>query len=526
MTLSACSNTANPAPVSTDLNDDALLAPSPPELSIQSATGRLTLAWQGIEGYPHATVYRYDSLTGIEDTANESMTSLDGLNTLAIASNTHLTAWHRQQYRVELCKVSNCLSSARISIASLAENTIQQLTPSVYLRNERYGEHISSNTNASLLAIALPVEGAIELLLRNGYEWTVTQRVKLASLSASISRKIRLSSSESGDTLAVLISDENQTSQIRLLERLGETWIETASLTVPVNTASPLDGASQRNIDTTLTAGDLFVSDDENSVYFRQGSHAFIYQRGAITWPGTASYTVALGSNESNSNTSSSRIYASATDSALKRIHNIEFTDNQLWLNSWELTNAEANKGSWKLLSRTSLDSINPQRQAHISSNQSGDRVVVSGWENTSSQYQSPIMWRYEIPFTEAVSGENTNATVLDSLRMAPVEYGDASLSMSADESLNTIALAWQTHDTGSEQNSDGHAALSTYVFDDIAKRWLPALELPESMPTLAKQVFAKQLLISRDASSLFLASRPSSANPATNQAGQVRVLR
>ncbi len=205
-----------------DLSDDTLIPPEQPTLSLSANTGVLNFQWQPIEGQSRARLYRHDPQTGGETLTHEFDDPTAG--NWQLPSQTHARPWHRQQYRIELCTVDDCVSSARMPLAGLAPYTIDTLSPAVFVENERYAEQLAINHTATLAVLTLPAEGALEFQIRVGGQWILTQRLQLDALAITSNRTLDIALSDTGDTVAVLVRDSSNSTEhtIRILERLGE----------------------------------------------------------------------------------------------------------------------------------------------------------------------------------------------------------------------------------------------------------------------------------------------------------------
>lgn len=509
-----------------DLTDDALTAPAEPTLTILSYPGSLQLSWQTTGTQTKARVYQFNASTREEVLIGE----YDALNTqsLTLPSHTHQRAWYQEQFRVELCHQNDCVSSSRVAITGLAEQTVQRLTPSVFIHGERYGEQVAINQDATLLVAALPVEGAIDFYLRSTNNWVIGQRTRLSSLTTSLTRKMSFALSASGDTLAIVCTDTQNPSnnEVRILERLGEGWFETAqwALEIPAHRLNNPEDSVETFIHAT-------ISDKGDRLLIQAHGKTTFHQLEALGW----SVAVTLRHTEfSTRSLAFSRQFAEkayrlsvTTDAQLKSVFTIDSLDQELWLSVWQQENEDPVSGLWLKTAAYPIDNLNPNRKVIVHSNREGSSLAVAGWERTVSSFHTPVMWRFNRPDIDSATAEFTSTTTLsasDSLRMPPTTANSAQLRFSANQSLDTVVLGWQS--TQSIDENSGHdAAVSTYRFDPVNQRWLLALELPESMPTLAKHAFANGTVISPDGSTLIIATPAGQSQSGVNRVGELLVM-
>ena len=181
--LSGCSNDGNVAASmgSSEAQKDQLgqdaAATSPaldaPVLDISGAPETLLLNWQTTQPDQIANVYEFNALSGEELLVRGGIAA--NQQSLSVPSRTALREWQADQFRVELCIASDCMTSERVAVESLAEATVQSLTPSVFLKGERFAESVATNYDASVVTTSLPLSGSIQVHFRVGKQWFFKQ---------------------------------------------------------------------------------------------------------------------------------------------------------------------------------------------------------------------------------------------------------------------------------------------------------------------------------------------------------------
>ena len=514
-------NTASVAesPTSADLSADSLVAPAQIETSLSSAQGLITLEWEPIENQRSSSVYLYDSLVGSE--IQLGSTNDASQSSFTLPSLSHQRAWHREFLRVEVCNNDNCISSKRLSVADAIESTIQRITPSVFIEGERFAQSITINDNAKLMAVALPSQGAIDIYLKPANEWVATQRTHLTNLSVSTVREIHMDFSSSGDTLAVLIFHNNglDAPEIKILERLGEGWFETSTIEL-----SGIDQTSDSNTVLELERP-LIISENGSRLLVNIAQQAYtLYQTdmgwsspellahaNIVSWPDT--FTDRVIDNGVLKSMSASR--------SLDRIFLAHSIDQSLWLSTWHVQSTTAPTPTWEKTAAYPISAIAHDNELKMSSNRTGDQIIIAGWEAVEGADLTPVAWRYQLPDSSETS-VSTSLDSLDSIRFPPTQDTSASIRFSSNDELDQVVLGWQ----GTSDDSKGHdAALMSYTYSSESMRWIPKLELPEVYPTFAKQAFVRSTELSPDGSALLISISAGSSLSSENRVGEIAAL-
>jgi hypothetical protein len=502
-----------------DLTNDSLLPPAEATLAIASEPGFLQLTWDSIPDQRIASIYKFDKVEGFEVLLAQSTDS--SKQTIKLPSRTHQRAWHSEQFRIQLCDPNDCVSSARVSIAGLAEGSVQRVYPSVFVQDEKFADSIAFNSIASLMAVSLPVQGAIDLYSRSENLWRRIQRISLEPTTLPQARIISLGLSPSGDTVGALLTDGQNTSYIKLLERFGEAWFETTSLEIG-SASTPATSISE-----AIFSDAISISKNSNQILISLGEKLFTAFRASSGWtvpsrlqqnqyqPLRIAFTERFSTQ--------SLLKAVSANLAHTRLFTVHSLDQSLWLSVWEQTALNFATPVWNKISAFAIDNINSGKDVSIQSDSSGDRVVIAGWELNGDVEHTPVLWRYEIPSVSGVAVANSaELSVIDSIRFPFTAQDSAVLRFSADDTLNQLVLGWQNEETAT---GTPDAALITYKFSTTAMRWLPKLELPEAFPTFAKQSFVRSTLISPDGETMIISIGAGQSLAGENIVGELVML-
>ena len=393
------------------------------------------------------------------------------------------------------------VSISPLAISPFAGATVQRIAPAVFLQDERFAESIASSHDGTVVFTTLPLEGAVQVHFRNPLQWISGDPIQVVpAYSQSI---IDIASSGDGDMLAVLVEgtdDNDWQANVSIVERLGETWVVTGDLTLPASTV--VDKTATLELSTT---GDqLLVKSDE---------HAVFYQRSALDW---ISYQRFIAPSDY-------RIAAIGVDAHFSRMQMLLQGNNQWKLFASQLAldrTMETNVlvQSWSDNDATFFDGFDANSEVQLQSHQDGTSVMVAGWDNAALTERSPVLWRYTIGQSDAQTALST-LDVMDSLRLEPTTDAQARLRFSASHTLDTVVLGWQSA-------AADEARLTSFRYNENRKRWLMALKLPDAMPSLARQGFAGQTLLSANGQTLLVAIPAGKETLPDNHVGELLVFR
>ena len=439
-----------------------------PVLDVVGAAETLVLNWQTTQPDQIANIYELNALTGEELLIRGGIAA--NQQSLSVPSRTALREWQADQFRVELCIASDCVTSERVAVDSLAEATVQTLTPSVYLKGERFAESVVVNHDASVVATSLPVSGSIQVHFRVDKQWFSNKPVDV--IDEEFQNLANVTISDNGDTIAALMATtfENQAlHEIRIVERLGETWVPTTSFT------SSATGHQEASVAFDLSA-------DGNSILFGSDTSLRIYRQ-QDNW---SQHSVLTPQD-------TGRFLAATMNDDYTTLFAIEKHAEILWLVSYRLETIGAEAG-WVETHRSTIQGIDSSDTVLLQASADATSLMIAGWEQAALDEKRPTLWRYRVN-----SGAELSISAQDSVQLMPVAQSDAALRFSASDTLDTMVLGWQSA-------SGNDAELNTFNYNDLHREWRVALELPANIPALAEQGFAGDVRFSGDGTTLLLA--------------------
>lgn len=476
-----------------------LVAPPQPRLQIAAHPGSLVLLWQSDSSDTLANVYAYSSISGQETLVAENIPAQN--NTLTLPSLSPSRPWQHQQFRVELCSATDCVSSDRMPISWLAGATVQRIAPSVFLQGEHFAESIASNHDGTIVFTTLSLEGAVQVHFRNELQWISSDPIQVApAYSQSI---IDVASSGNGDMLAVLVgatADNAWQASVSIVERLGEAWVVTGAVSIPTS-------AVVRNTAT------LTLSKPGDQLLLKTADQVLLYERSALNWIPTQRFTAP----------SDSHIAAVSVDERFSGVQILLQGNNQLKLFASQLAgNMEMDTNvlmqGWPDSDATLVMGLDADSEVQLQSHQDGTSVIVAGWDTVTLTERSPVLWRYTIGQPDVQTGLSS-VDAIDSLRLRPTTDAQARLRFSASHTLDTVLLGWHSA-------AGDNARLTSFQYDANHMRWFMALELPDALPSLAKQGFAGQVLLAANGETLLIATPAGNATPPHNHVGELLVFR
>lgn len=520
-------SSANGGGPSSSLSGDALIAPEQPVLRLRAEPGTLILDWTPVAEQTTARLYQHDSALPGETLVYESDDWQQHL--LHLPSATAQTPWHRQRYRLELCTADNCVSSERMAISGLTAATAHYLSPTVFLRGERYAEQMALNHDASLAVISMPLEGSLEFHIRSETRWSFSQRLRLNDLPDTEKRSFFLSASDTGDTIAVYTSnaDNSDPGEIRILERLGETWLQTTSLPLPgVPEAGSAGQTAFGQSTDLLTKPDhsITISAAGNELLLQSHDRLYTSRRTAAGWSTPQVLAEMNSDNAASAPEHQSKLTSSTVSRDFSRILALVQQNGSTYLNLWSV---EPTTNDWQPTGHLLLSDFSQEHELSLHADTQGDELLIAGWEAGNRPERHPIMWRYALSQNSGTqsAAEGISLQALSSLRAPPTSEAQATLVFHASEWLTQVVLGWQLMDdpgTGSMPD----AAFSTWQYHPQSAQWLSDLELPEAIPTLAKQAFGREMVLSADGSTLMMAVDVRRTQANGPGIGEVLVLR
>lgn len=479
-----------------DLAADTLVAPAAPTLELRPSPGALTFRWDAPRSVTETVqLIAHDADDGRETTL---ATLAPGRRELRLPIAPHRLRWGAVSWRVAHCGADGCLSSRRERPEGLAEATFESIRPGVVVADERFGERVALSESGTLLALARPVEGRVELRYALGDGSIAADPLPRLDGPASTTRALDVALSASGDTIAVLGGDavRNVAPWVAVLERLGEGWFETARFDAFADGSTRIGVGAARPQVALAADGSRLLAACRGTADCPLVVHelADVGWRVAARLDGTPSDATPL---------------AVAASAALDRVAIVTAgTDGagpRLRLHDAAL--------GWRAHRSVALASLDADAPVAIALDARGTHLALGGRAAASVDASTLVLRRQRL----ALDGDALELVTEDAQRLAGPERGRPfALSLAADAALDTIAFGWRTaHD----------ATLVTRVRRD--GRWAPALALPDAAATFAKRPFGGALAVAADGGTLAFDVPASAADPATApRSGRVALLR
>jgi hypothetical protein len=362
----------------------------------------------------------------------------------------------------------------------------------VFIEGESFAQSFAVSENADVLFAAMPTAASVSIYLRHESNWIETQRIKLPDEMVSRTRRLSLVSDSNGDTVAVYSTDPVSQSKgiVHVLERLGESWIATASIKV----SEIVDDGDWP--DDTEPMGQLQISRDGGRLLLEKTGTLILYTRSSTGW--TAGNVFALPTD---------RQFLSAIADEILQFHYVLERDHVgFWLSNWVFTDDH-----WHQLSRHSLPFPLDGNDIALALNTTGNGFTVGSWDASSPPERTPTAWRFSL--TSAGDIE-----IQDSVTGASAWSDSARLRMAVDKTANAIAIGWQ-------DTTASDASLSSYRYETKTRSWYKAWHLPDIIPFLAKQAFVHSVRFSSNSRFLLLTNPHSDAANRQNFVGEILVI-
>ena len=486
-----------------NLANDALNAPPAPALTIAATVDGLHFSWPLAEQSVSTNLYQMNSRTRLEQKLNADLTPATTEYLLAV--DVHRLAWNDLLYRVEQCDTSDCVSSAYVSIAGQFTSAITTLRADEPVSGNGFGQALAINSNGNVGLIAAPGNQAVYVYFQLPNGWIQGSHLQLQEAAPTRISELQVAMSASGDTLALLLFYESKliNPTVRIYDRLGENWIQTASISpLDATTDNPAVGwrSDSAGLKMSLNGERILiglqqlqpVSDPPNTEAEVLVDLVAVYDRTAVTWQRAA--TISLPAAHQ-------RLPAISGSDDLQTIHLLSKSNTaDVQLHEYQFTGPH-----WQLRHSQTISMLQPTRDLSLVTHSNGLHFVVAGWESGSTQQRTPVAWRYDS------TDPNTLATwqATDSLRLAPTSSPKARLQLAADGDLDIMILGWWNEAT---------ADMSGYSRQN--SRWKTSFRWPTEINNRQTQISG--IAVSRDGSTVMLGTNQ---HPANNTGGTVHVL-
>jgi len=462
------------------LEDDTLVAPDAPSLSIQAGPGALEFLWEDKHNDTSASIttislYQYDYRTELEVAVDATIAPTDTSYVHKITA--HQLAWDSSSYRVEICTQDDCLSSVRVPVKDLLSNAVDPITATDSQSAHSFGDHVALNATGNIAVATSPANARALVYFHIAERWFQASTLTSDQFTNQSNATMRVAVSASGDTIAIASIASNARPQVVVFDRLGENWIETSSVNLitannvtqswyPDTLALALSEDGNR-----LAIGAISPNQSPNNSA-NTNNRVMIFDRGAINWVSTTNLNIPA---------QHTRMPAFSTSAALDRVFVLSAMTESLYLHEYAIGN-----NGWNVAAPQFIDTINPTVDNIVVSSANGMQVVVAGWESESNSRFSAVAWRFQKSADSWV--------VSDSVKLPPVALTAATLRLAADASLSSIAIGWQ---------AAGSANLAFY--NQNQTRWHHLFSVPEAFNLNRDLPLVQSVAISADNSTALI---------------------
>ncbi len=467
------------APTGAVLGDDGLIAPTSPSLSIGTAPGVLNFAWvdnHNVRGtVTNTKLYQYNFRTEQE---LELSVDIDESNPrFSLPITPHRIAWDANSYRVEICTQDNCLSSQRVAISDLLINAVTATTPANPDLSTSFGDDIAMNATGNVAVVSSPQQASAAVLFNLEQQWIQATTLNSPNFIASGDARMKVAASASGDTIAIASITTRSNPVISVFDRLGENWIETASIAA---FAPSLTGQQwhTESMSLQLSAnGDrlLFgavpalqsINDANNQL-----CRLVIFDRNANAWARTTQLSVP---------TQHTRLASTTASADISTVVALSSFNNGLYIHAY------SNSGSqWSQAQTQYLDNITPTADTKLAASANATQLTLAAWELNSNNTASAVAWKLE--------KRSGGWVARDSIRTPPMNDTTAKLRLATDAALQSIAVGWQ---------AQGNANLAFY--EQIDSRWVHQFSVPDGLNLNSTVPLVQSLAMSSDNSTTLI---------------------
>jgi len=458
---------------------DGITAPSAPTLSISASAGALNFKWFDWRTNAKATttikLYEYNEQTQQEKELDAEIAAGDLRFSLPVTP--HRLAWDAINYRVEICSSDNCVSSNWVPVRSLLTQLLTTMTPSDQKLSYSFGDDLAINAIGNLAIASSPLAASAAVMMRNGKRWVQVSTLASDHFSKTPDSAMRVSVSSSGDTVAIASASSTSSPKIVIFDRLGENWIETASISPyePVAIAEQWDAASMS----------LQLSDNGDRLVFAaqpkgqsvnkfddRHNQVLVFDRSTIIWTLAARLSVPL---------QNTKLRATSASGDIGKIVTLSASNNSLYLHEYALL-----RGQWRESAPQRLEALTPSVDVQIISAQDGAQISVATWDLHSDSRRSPLAWKFEKRAAGWIA--------VDSIRLPPTGDRSAMLRLAGDASLLSLAVGWQ---------AQTDANLAFYAMED--QRWQHQFSVPDSLNLNRRLPMVQSIAISANNSTTLI---------------------
>lgn len=455
------------------LDNDTLIAPEAPTLSIQAAPGALNFAWQDHHNDAETSLssislYEYDFRSEQEVLIDATIDPATTQHTVAITS--HQLAWDSISYRIEICSPDNCLSSLRMPIAELLIDSVTPITPDSAQFSNSFGDHLGLNATGNIAVVTSPAQASVVVLFNVANQWIQASTLTSSSFTQSAGADMYVTTSASGDTIAVASIANNAAPIITVFDRLGENWVETGSIAPIVSNSATQSWFTDSVVITLSDNGDRLAMASHsvvsaNDASMNNNQHITIFDRGTTGWVTSANLSIPA---------QHTRLPSFSGSSQLDEVLILSAQTGSLYLHQYNLR-----PSGWVKSEQQFIGAIEVSIDAQIASAANASEIVIAGWD-TENSGRAAVAWRF------AKTAGRFIAT--DSVRLPPVSVNSPTLRLAADASLSSIAIGWQA------ANSANIA-----FYGQRGQFWQHLFSVPDAFNLNRNLPLAQSLAISKD---------------------------
>lgn len=389
-----------------NLENDVLIPPEAPQLSIHLVDGTLDFIWQAQPDTTEVKLYSYNASSEIESLISDTIDNT--ANAFSAPISLLQSPLDDLLYRIELCDPSDCVSSYYQSISKPINPTTVSVVAST--PDTRWQPYLNKAGN---LLVGLDTHAMLaDVHFKINSRWTNASTVQVPTLSDSVASDISMS--DTGDTFVIATYQEtNSRISISVFDRLGEAWFLSSQWELPTQPDNSL-----------LTERLVSIAGDANTLIVRSDFGWVLYERSDLNFSNTGEYRI------------NGKLISWDASSDLSHVAWIsENTGGEL-----EMHKVAAASGVYE--ASTLPDDLPPLLvdSSQLQINTDGDEWLLAGWQSTQNQ-------RYLLQLQHMAFTENT-VTLLSTQTVTSAPNESSQLVLRSSDELEVSYVSW-----GDQQN-------------------------------------------------------------------------